>query len=146
MDVTPGESKPIAGFERYKIRPYASRGVHKNERARDAISLAISAVSHVPEPSALSQFRWESPECGLFRRPKDDPQIGDGKSSAEWGTVSPLISSIARAAWIYGTRPRDWVARPPKTPRKGAPALPPFANRAIRGCDVTAFAIAFLRN
>ena len=70
----------------------------RTRAASEAIPLAISAVSLVPGLFALSRFRWESPECELFRRRKDDPQTGGERSSAEVGTVVLLISSIADAA------------------------------------------------
>jgi hypothetical protein len=100
MDTTLGDSKLLIThfLPKSRERPSASSGVHKNETASEAIPLAISAVSLVPGRFALSQFRWESPECGLFRRRKDDPQTGGEKSSAEGGTVVLLISSIADAA------------------------------------------------
>ena len=53
---------------------------------------------HRFELSALSRFRWELPECELFRRSKDDPQTGGKTSSGESVIVVLLISSTSHSA------------------------------------------------
>ena len=125
---------------------WASGGVHENEIPCGAPLVSTSALSLVPEQSALSPFRWELPERELFRRLKDDPHTAGETFSAKSAIVLLLTLLSAHSPKPCGTHPRGWAGDPPKCRTADTPALLRFVNRGKRGCGVNACANAFLHN